>query len=319
MVMWWLIVIALDISTLSKVQWTWCENEVNEFININLNYEEEKEKLKNDPKKLLEYIRLKIELMNLNQDKQNLENINFIEFIYYTPHTQIKYDFYDFVILDENLESNGYLVNKHFMFGNKYCSSKYVICKSTWDELKKNNSCVNCPICQKHLNIDDFTWIETKNNNIQSDNKIIKYVFNDRLCNTHIDIFDLDSINDDTKLYKFEELDFDSSLRYKINSSLPYYQNIMNKYNFTTMRTSEEFDNLIKNKFEFLDYIDWSNIVIAGGFCRSLLLNQPVSDLDFFIYGLNDDESRLEKFYSLRNNIIDGIKNKLLNKYDHQN
>lgn len=56
-----------------------------------------------------------------------------------------------------------------------------------------------------------------------------------------------------------------------------------------TIKTKEQFNNSMSDMFKNLD---WSNVVIAGGYALSLLIGSYSSDIDFFIYGLSDEDTR---------------------------
>jgi hypothetical protein len=85
--------------------------------------------------------------------------------------------------------------------------------------------------------------------------------------------------------------------------------------------SSNEFkrNNLIKSnivfrkkffsEIPFLNNIDLSNILIAGGSVRSILVNSRINDIDIFIYGIKDIDiatKRIEKFIlDIRQNLND--------------
>lgn len=297
MVLWWAIVLSLNNKKLEKVQWNYCEKEVWDFVS---SYND---MTTFEPNKFLEFVSNLI---------QNVIGANpHIKYYDYSQYDLSKPDFYDFVTLDENKDDVGYQINKHILYGKKYCTSKYVICESTWKELE--GCSVNCPLCQKSLTQDDFTWINMLEQ-AQLETAKPTITITDKLCETkcvgvkmlnEYDKTDLDI------LYKFDDLNWDDGLRYVIDD-IDYCQNIMNKYNFTTMRTSKEFSDIIKNQYKFLSHVNWNNLLLAGGFCRSILLAQPVSDLDFFIYGFDTNEEFCVKMLELRNNIISGLKKQIL-------
>ena len=310
MVLWWFIVISLGNEKLIQVQWDYCKKDVNEYF-----------------KEFYSTNNFNPSPMNfLDLIKNKIEHYKFIEFYDYSILNKPKLDFYDFVILDDNIENKGYQINKHTIYGEKMCTSKYVICKSTWDELEKCQ--VNCPICQKLLSQENFTWIDMEidvnkkinDDEIQDNHWSNKIKINDLICLGNIkNIENIElSLKENPKIIKFDDLDFDAGIRYNIGSKI-YLQNIMIKYNFTKIRKSDEFNNLIKKEYSFLNNINWNNLLLAGGFCRSILLNQQVSDLDFFIYGLTSDLDRQKKFCDLRNDLIESIRHELIIKKNLKN
>ena len=66
-------------------------------------------------------------------------------------------------------------------------------------------------------------------------------------------------------------------------------------------RTSDEFKNQINIRYDWLNKLDMKNIAIAGGFCKSLIFDEKVNDLDIYMYGLDTDQdysNRLGKLVS---------------------
>ena len=91
---------------------------------------------------------------------------------------------------------------------------------------------------------------------------------------------------------------FDNTYIFKIKNK--------NKYEVNSDRYVK---SIIKKNFPYIDGLINNNICIAGGFLRSIILNQSVNDLDFFIYGTVDN------YYLLINNFITYITNYFKNKY----
>lgn len=57
------------------------------------------------------------------------------------------------------------------------------------------------------------------------------------------------------------------------------------------IRNSKKFKEAINTtKYHFINDIDLSNIIIAGGFCRSIIYDQEIQDIDFFLYGLAKEQ-----------------------------
>ena len=77
-------------------------------------------------------------------------------------------------------------------------------------------------------------------------------------------------------------------------------------------RTEKQFKKKIQEKHNFLTKINMNNVCIAGGFCRSMLLNQNVNDIDFFFHGLSYDKLS-SRLYELMNEIIGIIKQDIPN------
>lgn len=58
----------------------------------------------------------------------------------------------------------------------------------------------------------------------------------------------------------------------------------------------QEFTQVTNQKYPFLKDLDMSNVVLAGGFVRSILLKQQMKDFDFFFYGLDNYSERFKTF-----------------------
>lgn len=55
-----------------------------------------------------------------------------------------------------------------------------------------------------------------------------------------------------------------------------------------TITNVDEFKNMANMRYPFLRNLDMSNVCLAGGFCRSILLKSKMKDFDFFFYGQED-------------------------------
>ncbi|VBB18249.1 hypothetical protein YASMINEVIRUS_712 [Yasminevirus sp. GU-2018] len=73
------------------------------------------------------------------------------------------------------------------------------------------------------------------------------------------------------------------------------------------INTQEEFMRMVRAKFPFIADLDMSNVALAGGFVRSILLRQEMKDFDFFFHSLETEEefkNRLDKLVvDLTNNV----------------
>ena len=87
-----------------------------------------------------------------------------------------------------------------------------------------------------------------------------------------------------------------------------YIFKIKNKKNYE-LNNDNYIKLIIKKKFPYIDGLINNNICVAGGFLRSIILNQTVNDIDFFIYG------HVENYFLLINNFITYISKYFKNKY----
>ena len=206
-----------------------------------------------------------------------------------------EYEYYDYITLENTSEIGGYGIPSHTI-GEYICNPKYVVSNACYDELKTKQ--LSCPIC--HADIDNFEKIQSKSyydelnqNVLQANNNIISEYFN---INSH-KIVTVDDLVHDIKtqnnLILIDDLDFQVA---SYEFGIPHIINEMNPYMLIN-NTTNKFMSIVKEKYSFLMLLDITNVCLAGGFCRSILLDQEVNDFDFFLYGLSDDEMivRLKK------------------------
>lgn len=68
-----------------------------------------------------------------------------------------------------------------------------------------------------------------------------------------------------------------------------------------------DFNEAVYYKYPFMKGLNMSNVVLAGGFCRSILLKQQMKDFDFFFYNCENYVDRLKRLLldtmnSIKNN-----------------
>lgn len=203
-----------------------------------------------------------------------------------------EYDFCDYVTLDDTSETGGYKIKKHFV-GDYVCDPKYVVSKETLWTINK------CPICHSDINLFDNilpkTEYDIQHNNVEIEcdhfNTNKHEIINaHKLTNKLINI---DNINFKTASYEF---------------NFPYITKEMSPYSVIN-GTSKKINDVIKDKYSFLMGLDMSNVCLAGGFCRSVLLGQEVNDYDFFLFGLSDEDIviRVKKLISDLATILCGV------------
>lgn len=72
--------------------------------------------------------------------------------------------------------------------------------------------------------------------------------------------------------------------------------------------SQEEFLSNAYSKYPFLKNLNFTNIALAGGFCRSILLKQEMKDFDFFFYGLGSDAEYEERFRSFVIELVNAVR-----------
>ena len=226
------------------------------------------------------------------------------------------------VTLDNTKKTGGYMFPIH-IYNNTFCKPNFVISQNGYESLQKN---YKCPYCNKKFN--DLIYIENKNTFYKNDYK--KYTFNLNLNQTEFPIeplyntdnyYILDFTDDyedyclnlKTKLknmekYKLNKENDDYNKYYGIvNKNILLGENKNNQYNLQ-IKTSHDFQNSVNIKCSFVNKVlPINNVCIGGGFCRSILLNQEINDIDFYLYGLKNDKEYTDKVVEL----LEKIKKKL--------
>lgn len=291
---WYAFILSFDDKQLIKSQLPYCKDDI------------KKDKFTVD--NLLDKIKLKL------NHKQIME-IDCVGVVY-------DYDYTCYLTLDDTSETGGYLIPSHKITNKITCNPNIVISKDGLDMLKKNKNSQCCPVCYTKLNIKDFCQISSRieleaehqkmNNNVMPTlNEPFYDIKNYEVVNISNDEFKGEL---DTKIFKMNTFNFDT-ISYSINC--PHIQEPLGT-RFIEVKTQEEFNKSVFSRYHFLENINFNNVCLAGGFCRSILLKQRLKDFDFFIYGDNHEAT----FYRLLNEIMTFVKNdqkniKFLIMYKH--
>ena len=255
------------------------------------------------------------ELINFMQKSLNL--INEIDIT-----DMINYDYTCYITLEQTDETGGYLIPSHRLSKNVCCSPKMVLSSSGYQEIKLNNH-NTCPICYCELDLNNFKWIKSKNEILEESLKNIPKlpIINEPYYNIKLvdDVIIDESVyknDDELTIYTLDKCNF-NTVAYTINS--PYIQEALGTRSIE-VKTQEEFNKIVYFKYPFLKEVNFDNVVIAGGFCRSILLKQKMKDFDFFIHDENDNHMNI--FNRLLKDTLTSIKKyqpniKFLSMYKH--
>jgi hypothetical protein len=74
------------------------------------------------------------------------------------------------------------------------------------------------------------------------------------------------------------------------------------------IRSQSEFLDSTHTKYPFLKDLDFSNVALAGGFCRSILLKQQMKDFDFFFYGVESDKLYQTRFKTFATDLVNSVR-----------
>ena len=214
-------------------------------------------------------------------------------------------DYTCILTLEDTSDVGGYIIKPHNLTPKVKCNPRFVISKEGLEQMKISSPYPKCPICKIPLkyetsfcqilskhdeeqlklreNEDAFKFDETlsqRNNNLYMPTR----------HNVIINKEDIDNMKNDDALFPIDIFDFEPSFIKDIN-----FINIRNKMNGNVINITDStsFKEAVNEKYSFLNKISYDNCVIAGGFCRSILLNQIVNDIDFFFYGLDDESFKM--------------------------
>ncbi len=202
----------------------------------------------------------------------------------------------------EKMMGQKYIIPCHTIIGDIICYNNYI------SENDYNN-------CQSEYKCDVCDTIIKKEQIVL--NKDFDDMENLEILDNYKNNTEIITINniDTNELIKINDLDFNIKSFQFTNVIITDLLNISK----VTIRTKEEFNNKVHAKYPYMANLDMTNVCLAGGFCRSVLLDQQMKDFDFFIYGLNSDqeyEERLSKLIKdLTNKIKECEKEEERNKY----
>jgi len=233
------------------------------------------------------------------------------------------YDYTCYITLEHTDKTGGYILPPHRLSKNSICSPNMIISSDAYNSIKLTNY-NTCPICYSELNFNDFKWIKPKNEILQEEslkNSAKMPNLNEPYYNINsFDVVEIDETvyksDNDLSIYKMNDCNFDT-VAYTINC--PYIQEALGTRSIE-VKTQEEFNKIVYFKYPFLKEINFKNVVIAGGFCRSILLRQKMKDFDFFIHDENNDHMNI--FNRLLTDTLVSIKKqhpdiKFLSMYKH--
>jgi len=269
--LWYLIVLSLNNDVLTKNQLKYCKNDLNSDFDMSCNDS----------------------LLDLMKNKLGVYN-------YINVQTNYNYDFSCYLTLDNTSQVGGYMIPPHSVNKKVYCKPRYVITEESYNALLERNNFA-CPICYKSIELNSFIKVEPEayysNLTKQEHNYEISYDLFDIAKYREIDLSDMnDSAN---YLIELDDANF-NNYPYKL-INMPYLASSFGGK--LLIKSSQEFNNIVDKDYAFLRNIDYDNVCIAGGFCKSLLLGQPVNDIDFFFHGLSQ-ESLKNRLDCLVNNIM---------------
>lgn len=182
------------------------------------------------------------------------------------------------------------------------CHPNYVISSeayNSYNKLGQINNGLQCPHCGAKVNPSLMTQIESKDEydqreDVVSNEKELKKMY----CK--VEIYD----NFSDRLIELNRLDFRVNYRHRVffreHIVLANPTDGFGVMRFETPDKQTEFNKKVP---KFLLDLDWQNIAVAGGMCRSILLGQKIQDIDIFFVGLDEEGIKL-RVVELINNTV---------------
>jgi hypothetical protein len=241
-------------------------------------------------------------------------------------------EYWDYITLEDTSETGGYKP-PNYKIGKKEFVSKFVISQESYEFLKTESEGGNtkCPVTGNLIKLKDFVKIKPKvlTDNFKADCSNFNYkIFNSK----NYEKVDLDKYDKmeliGLDLFKSTDYDF-TNYPYEFVPKVPIITEKLYKERIQ-YRTTEEFRNQIELRYSWLKDLDMKNIVIAGGFCKSLIFDEKVNDIDIYMYGLGldlkqesehmgsgpDYELEMNKLYSNRlGKLVGDLVNIITDKY----
>lgn len=210
--------------------------------------------------------------------------------VYYErKSSQIEYNYNCYITMADTTNTGGFAIPPHRLSKNVVCSPRFVVSHEGYDALKQNP--INCPICHKPLtdsfipiaNYNDYKAQFDETNNMEP--IITDNLYDNRLVDKVIITKDEYMKDDVAPLIPMSMCDF-NTVAYTIEA--PYIQEAVSGRS-VEVKTQDEFNQIVFNRYPFLKDLNMEGVCLAGGFCRSIMLRQRVKDLDFFMYGDNSN------------------------------
>lgn len=223
-------------------------------------------------------------------------------------------DYYDYITLEDTSLTGGYKLPE-YKIGKKTFKIKFVISQESYNFLKSQSidNKTKCPITGRLLDLNAFVKVSPANNDI---NYVVDHAnFNMNIFNRKkyekIDINKLDKMElQNLELKRANEYDW-TNYPYEFTPKVPMITEKLYKERIQ-YKSTEEFKNQITIRYEWLNKLCMKNLAIAGGFCKSLIFDEKVNDIDLYMYGLNDDNEYSERLGKL----VDDLTKIISEKYE---
>ena len=216
-------------------------------------------------------------------------------------------EYYCYYTMESTEDTGGYTFYPHKSRHNEYCYPSYVVSPEVYDMWNKNkqNHSVKCPVCCSILNVSRLIKVSPRDEDSESEDSVSVDETEEierKVKTINIDVKSFHPQNS-FSLKKMTRLrfDFERSEKARFTNHLIFGHSSSDIYvNPDGKEATTEFKSRVP---KFLHKISFDNIVVAGGMCRSILLRQPIQDIDIFFVGLDEDRVR-NRVFTLINDVI---------------
>lgn len=298
--LWYGMMVATGDKDLIKCQYQYCKNDINnDFPDVNINFD-------ND----MSFSYFMDRFASVFDHK-----VTILDYKRQTSSFDVDLDYTCILTLDDTTDTGGWGIKPHKLSSRVTCNPRFVISEEGFLNMKQNTSHPKCPLCRTNITYENsFCKVLSKKeeDEIKLNEEKNQLSFDYQLNNRYHNLYSSDRHNmvitkDMISYYKnkntlipIDTLDFEPNFLKDTDVT-----NIRHKMNGTVINvmTTQKF---VREMYPFLNQISYDNLAIAGGFCRSILLNQPVNDIDFFFYDLDELQAQ-KRINTLVNELIDNI------------
>jgi hypothetical protein len=200
-------------------------------------------------------------------------------------------DYKDYITQEDISATGGYRF-PDTKFGKKVFKSTILISPTTYGSLlaSSSNEFIECPVTGAQVKFVDMIYVSPSNTDTVSydDSGLDMKIF-DKKCLQRVDIYKMDKTTVQGQELKISDSYDFTNYPYEFYPHAPIITEKLYKER-EQYRTTEEFNRQVTSRFEWLTRLNMKNVAIAGGFTKSIILNQKVNDIDIYMHGLNSDE-----------------------------
>lgn len=237
-------------------------------------------------------------------------------YLYENVEVEDYIEYIDYVTGEDISETGGYKFPNYKYFKKTFKSS-LLVSNSTYENLviSSTNGCTKCPITGKEVQLSKFIKILPKSQNNKNgtfdDSNFNMKIFDKRYFQ-RVNLIEMDKMDlVKIPIRSADSFDFDN-YPYEFYPAVPIITEKLYKEREQHI-TLDAFKKQIKLRFDWLENVNMENVAIAGGFVRSIIFDEKVNDIDFYMYGLADDNEYLKVLSRLVTDITNALSNKYTN------